>query len=146
MVTRAWAVARWRESLRTFFTWSPRVGERTRVQKRWEKHLQHFFSEHVPKYSPQIFFVWFVFNFLTANSQMAEALMLEMDGDSDGSITEEELVSVIFLQKIKKWLKAKMQLVIVFFKLLFQGRGFSPTGSFHNPSCEQGLDFCSHHL
>ena len=24
--------------------------------------------------------------------QMAEALMLEMDGDSDGSITEEELV------------------------------------------------------
>ena len=30
-----------------------------------------------------------------AGSQMAEALMLEMDGDSDGSITEEELVEVL---------------------------------------------------
>ena len=42
MVTRVWAVARWRESLRTFFTWSLRVGERTRVQKRWEKHSISF--------------------------------------------------------------------------------------------------------
>ena len=31
---------------------------------------------------------------------MAEALMLEMDGDSDGSITEEELVS-LFLPAVK---------------------------------------------
>ena len=37
---------------------------------------------------------------LSANFKMAEALMLEMDGDSDGSITEEELVRNIFF-KIK---------------------------------------------
>ena len=33
------------------------------------------------------------------SSQMAEALMLEMDGDSDGSITEEELVSLSFFTR-----------------------------------------------
>ena len=32
---------------------------------------------------------------------MAEALMLEMDGDSDGSITEEELVPLFFVQTAK---------------------------------------------
>ena len=35
------------------------------------------------------------------SSQMAEALMLEMDGDSDGSITEEELVPLFFVQTAK---------------------------------------------
>ena len=40
---------------------------------------------------------------------MAEALMLEMDGDSDGSITEEELVSLSFLPAVKD-LKTKFKL------------------------------------
>ena len=35
------------------------------------------------------------------SSQMAEALMLEMDGDSDGSITEEELVSLSLYKQLK---------------------------------------------
>ena len=34
--------------------------------------------------------------------QMAEALMLEMDGDSDGSITEQELVKKIKFFRAKK--------------------------------------------
>jgi len=33
--------------------------------------------------------------------EMAEALMLEMDGDSDGSITEEELVSLSLYKQLK---------------------------------------------
>ena len=32
------------------------------------RETQHFFSEDIPKCSPQIFFVWFVFNFLTLNN------------------------------------------------------------------------------
>ena len=40
---------------------------------------------------------------------MAEALMLEMDGDSDGSINEEELVS-FFLLSVKKISKCSYQL------------------------------------
>ena len=70
---------------------------------------------------------------------MAEALMLEMDGDSDGSITEEELVSLSFLPAVKNLKpQSKLPTIAMHFQttLLTQGRGFSSTGSFHNPSCE----------
>ena len=81
---------------------------------------------------------------------MAEALMLEMDGDSDGSITEEELVSLSFLPEVKNLLtQFKLLTIAVYFQTTpsskTQGRGLSSTGSIHNPSCEQGLDFCSEH-
>ena len=46
------------------------------------------------------------------SSQMAEALMLEMDGDSDGSITEEELVSLSFLPEVKNLLTQFILLTI----------------------------------
>ena len=128
--TEAWAGRRWRASWRTFFTSSPRAGGRTRVQKRWPKQTfikRTFFSLIIVKGKSWVE--------KSSCLQMAEALMLEMDGDSDGSITEEELVLLTFLLNHPH---------VPHFHIW--GWGFSQTRSLHNASREQGFPFPFHNL
>ena len=47
---------------------------------------------------------------------MAEALMLEMDGDSDGSINEEELVSFFLLSVKNLKMKLDLRIVTIYFQ------------------------------